>query len=1615
MAENHPSRSPDRDFDFSPERRRSFYSRPRRRRSTYEWDSDDSYTYAARPRTSRYHSSPSPPPTRPGATRSSSRNTYYDRDDDGWEYKSDIQATNLTEVESGLTFEEVESEGLSKTFMIPESSQDTQLPLNFHGNAAHPEWNQPEAYLEDGSRSRLLTIHASEYSLTKDGRQMIRLMCPDQPPRAEPPTSAVQFRWLHLQRLSLRIEDLNKLVVNSPYISNQLKRVALNVLGEVKNGASRKLVGGPYVESGSILRGTSSHNIGTDSKNQPVIFLSSPYLVLNQKPSVVDAEKGQRMFSLLESLYGYDVESDRQDTGHLKRMGLEPSQGTLHVPQLWCLLVGNDVLITLSELTVHDLTQDLIEIDRKISGQRRPLTVKVLDQYRRSHSVVIDADCNYVDFLRHTFALAKEESGTYVTDYELLNGNRDPVTPQEWLALIRQGKLEDTIFYIVPRFQLQQQQLWESRSRSRSRSQLRNSQREGVYNHTIIGDRRPLVTRRARSRSRVVMNETVQRPDSSSREWVTADRATSPDPSSDYYPDGLVFVEYQQDSPVDKSGNPDEVARGNNAGRKLITWDDQIGKDEEPGRSNQMRSASQRKPSAARDMQVVLRKPSRYMSRTSSGISDTHVHPYRQRYLGHSQPRPRRDFSYEDFVPLHSDSFHAPNLRRPLRSNSATVRGRRQLNGRYISRPQRPESLRREPIIIINDNMYDTVTPNLLSLGDLSGRPDRRSSLVYSDIESDDKESNISRATSPDSYDEEDSRGRRPSTPAQRQEWYKASDGVWRQGDSPRSSLEPSDAGSSYDSSDTGTTSTGVSPERYPKRGKTKIPVTLVSIRAVIDLGYPFIHEGDMIVLQVALNSSLIEDLLRLSMEYKTAEAKREEPTVRLKNSWSDLSRSRSRSIGSATGTPESNPSPEIKLLPFFHWKVRSENDSDASINADVILVDMLAKSDEQLRLDKLYNKIYACTIDDLLYRHTNSIKATMPPKEASLGGQKPPSGNSQTGDENGPPPVGDNSEGEPSDKVPDIQTTLPMSPTESAQGAVHDNKGKESAPLSRTDEIMTSLLELSRELLGNFLPQEGSAPYQQVCKRFWGSLDEIFRHITWSSINRPDKSHWVIHDFTPNSTLSKALPRAPTDKKTFADCSGCSGGKIYTSCDEALDHLHSEHLSCTNMGGSRRPYDDPCFVWLRQSNNTQANWTQNKNIMNAVNQFIELLTNVKGLAMELHYLVATTSHQSTESQFRPFLPSGVFYAFQEIISIYFLTSRQLSYINGLDSIQSSFEKSQTGPYWRKIKSLESDAQAAFVKACGLLENSKEDIILSGITTQSSDTLGIESVGSHFLVAAIAVNLQNRPMFPNRDTNVLQVYHEYTSKLRYQTYRRPRRRVFLEIHRLQEDLEALHNVVLSQIQVLDNYKRLLSPTSFRITDTAREGLFRIASQYIDSHMDKLQDNYEEIRVQRERMRFLKEQVRQTIEILEENHGKAIRVFTIVTVFFLPLSFVTSFFGMNTTDIRDTDYDQRLFWAVSLPVTFVVLALAFFYGYKGDTIEDRILTLIYDKRERRQPLPPLSPPKKTVTWGTVTSENNTTKNTLRYHLPSWVKPVRRRRTVNNSGVRRRLTDMSYLST
>ncbi|KAH8176919.1 sulfatase domain-containing protein [Sarocladium implicatum] len=106
-----------------------------------------------------------------------------------------------------------------------------------------------------------------------------------------------------------------------------------------------------------------------------------------------------------------------------------------------------------------------------------------------------------------------------------------------------------------------------------------------------------------------------------------------------------------------------------------------------------------------------------------------------------------------------------------------------------------------------------------------------------------------------------------------------------------RRSHSRSSASSSRSSSSGGTTIRS----EYPKKGKTRIPARLVSKRALIDLRYPYEEEGNTIIVQKALGQHNIDELLKLSEDYKQsdqevadarssagdiAEERRTEPTV---------------------------------------------------------------------------------------------------------------------------------------------------------------------------------------------------------------------------------------------------------------------------------------------------------------------------------------------------------------------------------------------------------------------------------------------------------------------------------------------------------------------------------------------------------------------------------------------------------------------------------------------------------------------------------------------------------------------------------------------------------------
>lgn len=153
-----------------------------------------------------------------------------------------------------------------------------------------------------------------------------------------------------------------------------------------------------------------------------------------------------------------------------------------------------------------------------------------------------------------------------------------------------------------------------------------------------------------------------------------------------------------------------------------------------------------------------------------------------------------------------------------------------------------------------------------------------------------------------------------------------------------------------------------------------------------------------------------------------------------------------------------------------------------------------------------------------------------------------------------------------------------------------------------------------------------------------------------------------------------------------------------------------------------------------------------------------------------------------------------------------------------------------------------------------------------------------------------------------------------------------------------------------QVRCVRNACLVYTPDTYNTPAPRRVFTFRkFEREVVGFALQKLEFNASDFRDLFHRCGPLIDRTKQSVEINEEDHGKAIFVFTVVTVIFLPLTFVTGFLGMNTVDIRNMNKNQDLFWMIALPLTLVTLTLILFVAYSGDGLKERFSRFFSRKR------------------------------------------------------------------
>jgi len=218
------------------------------------------------------------------------------------------------------------------------------------------------------------------------------------------------------------------------------------------------------------------------------------------------------------------------------------------------------------------------------------------------------------------------------------------------------------------------------------------------------------------------------------------------------------------------------------------------------------------------------------------------------------------------------------------------------------------------------------------------------------------------------------------------------------------------------------------------------------------------------------------------------------------------------------------------------------------------------------------------------------------------------------------------------------------------------------------------------------------------------------------------------------------------------------------------------------------------------------------------------------------------------------------------------------------------------------------------------------------------------------------------------------------------------------IWRMREELGLVESINMQQKELLVNYLRVLEPCTFRATTFVRAARFGIEAPFIDAQIRKLHLARLRLSDIDSRLEDVSNHVSRMLEIQQENNGNAIIVFTMVTIVFLPLSWATSYLGMNTSDIRDLAQGQWLFWIIALPVTAAVIGLAVLVVLKGETIREFFIRREVSK-DRRRDLTEVSASRRLSARATETSIGRTHSMRVNNHL--W-KNFRRRTTATVEG-------------
>lgn len=127
---------------------------------------------------------------------------------------------------------------------------------------------------------------------------------------------------------------------------------------------------------------------------------------------------------------------------------------------------------------------------------------------------------------------------------------------------------------------------------------------------------------------------------------------------------------------------------------------------------------------------------------------------------------------------------------------------------------------------------------------------------------------------------------------------------------------------------------------------------------------------------------------------------------------------------------------------------------------------------------------------------------------------------------------------------------------------------------------------------------------------------------------------------------------------------------------------------------------------------------------------------------------------------------------------------------------------------------------------------------------------------------------------------------------RAEVERRPRKRLLERIYDLEREVTSVKSTMILRKKTLVDFIEVLRPSSFHVTDESRHSSFVDEQQYLTELIYQCDVSTKALENIIQGTRDCAEDVKRRVEAVQEDHGKAILVFTVITTVFLPLTFIT---------------------------------------------------------------------------------------------------------------------------